>query len=134
VAPEEIIKFVKKQFSKAPIKIKAKTIGTVLEIDEKVPYNVQYLCHKLWNRCLLTKEVKEDNVDAVLDNIIIEQAANYITVWDGLALHQRLLLKAIIKSPEQPLFSKNFIFKNELGIPESIQKSISLLKKRILWM
>jgi predicted Zn-dependent protease with MMP-like domain len=48
---------------------------------------------------LLTKEVKEDDVDAVLDNIIIEQAANYITVWDGLALHQRLLLKAIIKSP-----------------------------------
>jgi hypothetical protein len=130
VAPEEMIKFVKKQFSKVPIKIKEKTIGTVLEISENVPYNVQYLCHNLWNRCLLTKEVKEDDIDAVLDNIITEQAANYITVWDGLSLHQRLLLKAIIKSPEQPLFSKNFIFENELGTPGSIQKSISLLTKK----
>ena len=130
VAPEEMIKFVKKQFSKVPIKIEEKTIGTVLEISENVPYNVQYLCHNLWNRCLLTKEVKEDDIDAVLDNIITEQAANYITVWDGLSLHQRLLLKAIIKSPEQPLFSKNFIFENELGTPGSIQKSISLLTKK----
>jgi len=130
VAPEEMIKFVKKQFSKVPIKIEEKTIGTVLEISENVPYNVQYLCHHLWNRCLPTKEVKEDDIDAVLDNIITEQTANYIIVWDGLSLHQRLLLKAIIKSPEQPLFSKNFIFENELGTPGSIQKSISLLTKK----
>jgi hypothetical protein len=79
---------------------------------------------------LLTKEVKEDDINAVLDNIITEQAVNYITVWDSLSLHQRLLLKAIIKSPEQPLFSKNFIFENELGTPGSIQKSISLLTKK----
>jgi len=130
IAPEEMIKFVKKKFSKVPIKIEEKTIGTGLEISENVPYNVQYLCHNLWNRCLLTKEVKEDDIDAVLDNIITEQAANYIIVWDGLSLHQRLLLKAIIKSPEQPLFSKNFIFENELGTPGSIQKSISLLTKK----
>ncbi|MBT8367097.1 MAG: hypothetical protein KJP23_20585 [Deltaproteobacteria bacterium] len=130
VAPEEMLKFVKKQFSKVPIKIKEKTIGTVLEISENVPYNVQYLCHNLWNRCLLTKEVKEDDIDAVVDNIVTEQAANYIIVWDGLSLHQRLLLKAIIKSPEQPLFSKNFVFENELGTPGSIQKSISLLTKK----
>ena len=130
VAPAEMIKFVKKQFSKGPIKIKEQIIGTVLEIGENVPYNVQYLCHHLWNRCLLTKEVKEDDIDAVLDNIITEQAANYIAVWDGLSLHQRLFLKAIIKSPERPLFSKNFIFENELGTPGSIQKSISLLTKK----
>ena len=130
VAPEEMMKFVKKQFSEGPIKIKEKIIGTVLEISENVPYNVQYLCHNLWNRCLLTKEVKEDDVDAVLANIITEQAANYIAVWDGLSLHQRLFLKAVIKSPEQPLFSKNFIFENELGTPGSIQKSISLLTKK----
>jgi hypothetical protein len=130
IAPEEMIKFVKKQFSMGPIKIKENIIGTILEISENVPYNVQYLCHNLWNRCLLTKEVKEDDLDAVLANIITEQAANYIAVWDGLSLHQRLLLKAVIRSPEQSLFSKNFIFENELGTPGSIQKSVSLLTKK----
>ena len=130
VAPDEMMKFVIKQFSKGPIKVEEKIISTILEISENVPYNVQYLCHHLWNRCLLTKKVKEDDIDAVLDKIINEQAANYIAVWDGLSLHQRLLLKAVIKSPGQPLFSKDFIFENELGTPGSIQKSISLLTKK----
>ena len=130
IAPGEMIKFVKKQFAKGSIKIKEQIIATVLEICENVPYNVQYLCHHLWNRCLLTKEVKGDDIYAVLNNIITEQAANYIAVWDGLSLHQRLFLKAIIKSPERRLFSKNFIIENELGTPGSIQKSIRLLTKK----
>ncbi len=130
IAPEKMLRFVKKQFSKGPVEIKEKIIDTVLEKSENVPYNVQYLCHHLWNRCLPAKEVKKEDIDAVLNNIIIEQSANYIAVWDGLSLHQRLLLKAIVKSPEHLIFSKNFISENELGTPGSIQKSISLLTKK----
>lgn len=130
IAPGEMMKFVEKQFSKGPIKIKKTIIDTVLDVSENVPYNVQYLCHHLWNRCLPKKEVKEDDIDAVLNNIITEQSVNYIVVWDGLSLHQRLLLKAIIKSPEQSIFSKNFISENELGTAGSIQKSIILLTKK----
>ena len=130
IAPNEMMNFVKKQFSKGPIKIGEEIIDSVLEISENVPYNVQYLCHHLWNRCLQIKEVKKEDIDAVMTNIIRDQSANYIAVWDGLSMHQRLFLKAIIKSPERSIFSKEFISENELRTPGSIQKSISLLTKK----
>jgi hypothetical protein len=45
-----------------------------------------------------------------------------------------LLLKAICKGQNKPLFSKDFIVENDLGTAGSVQKSIALLKKKILWM
>jgi len=130
IPPNEMMKFVKKQFLKGPISISEEVIDSVLEISENVPYNIQYLCHQLWNRCLQIKDVKKVDIDAVMTDIINEQSANYISVWDGLSMHQRLFLKAIIRSPERSIFSKEFVSENELGTPGSIQKSISLLTKK----
>jgi AAA+ ATPase superfamily predicted ATPase len=130
IPPDEMMKFVKKKFSEGPINIGDEVIDSVLETSENVPYNIQYLCHHLWNRCLQIKDVKKADIDAVMTNIINEQSANYISIWDGLSMHQRLFLKAIIKSPERSIFSKEFVSENELGTPGSIQKSISLLTKK----
>ena len=130
IPPNEMMKFVKDKFSEGPINISEEVIDFVLELSENVPYNIQYLCHHLWNRCLQVKEVKKVDIDAVMTNIINEQTANYISVWDGLSMHQRLFLKAIIKSPEASIFSKEFVSENELGTPGSVQKSISLLTKK----
>jgi hypothetical protein len=130
IPPNEMMKFVKKQFFKGPISISEEVIDSVLEISENVPYNIQYLCHQLWNRCLQIKDVKKVDIDAVMTDIINEQSANYISVWDGLSMHQRLFLKAIIRSPERSIFSKEYVSENELGTPGSIQKSISLLTKK----
>ena len=130
IIPAEMATFLKKQFSKGHIKVTDSIIDYVLEISENVPYNVQYLCHHLWNWCLEAKRVEKQDVMKVVDNIIAEQSANYIALWDGLSLHQRLFLKAISKSQAKPIFSKDFIAENELGTAGSIQKSITLLKKK----
>ena len=76
------------------------------------------------------KKIEKEDVIKVLENIISEQSANYIALWDGLSLHQRLFLKAISRFQNKPIFSKDFIVENDLGTPGSIQKSITLLKKR----
>ena len=130
IIPTEMATFLKKQFSKGHIKVTDSVIDYVLEISENVPYNVQYLCHHLWNWCLEANRVEKQDVIKVIDNIIAEQSANYIGSWDGLSLHQRLFLKAISKSQAKPIFSKDFIAENELGTAGSIQKSITLLKKK----
>lgn len=130
IKPAEMMIFLKKQFSKGPIKATENVLDYVLKISENVPYNVQYLCHHLWNWCLEAKRVEKQDVMKVVDNIIAEQSANYIISWDGLSLHQRLFLKAISKSQAKPIFSKDFIAENELGTSGSIQKSITLLKKK----
>ncbi len=126
----DMMVFIKKQFSKGSIDIEDCVIDYILEVSENVPYNVQYICHHLWNWCAEFKNVEKENVMEVFDNIITEQSTNYIVLWDGLSLHQRLLLKAICRFPNKPIFSKEFIFENDLGTSGSIQKSIALLKKK----
>ena len=73
---------------------------------------------------------EKQDIMKVVDNIIAEQSANYIALWDGLSLRQRLFLKAISKSQAKSIFSKDFISENELGTSGSVQKSITLLKKK----
>jgi len=130
IKPAEMMVFLKKQFSKGPIKVTKNVLHYVLKISENVPYNVQYLCHHLWNWCLEAKRVEKQDVMKVVDNIIAEQSSNYIASWDGLSLRQRLFLKAISKSQAKPIFSRDFIAENELGAPGSIQKAITLLRKK----
>jgi len=130
IKPAEMIVFLKKQFSKESIKVKENILDDILEVSENVPYNVQYLCHHLWNWCLEAKIIEKEDIIKVVDNIIAEQSANYIALWDGLSLHQRLFLKAISKFQNKSMFSKDFIVENDLGTPGSIQKSITLLKKK----
>ncbi len=130
IEPAEMMMFLKKQFSKGPIELTENILDYVLEISENVPYNVQYLCHHLWNWCLEAKNIEKEDVMKVVNNIIAEQSVNYIALWDGLSLHQRLFLKAISKFQNKPIFSKNFIVENDLGTSGSIQKSITLLKKK----
>ncbi len=130
IEPAEMMMFLKKQFSKGPIKVKENILDYLLVISENIPYNVQYLCHHLWNWCLEAKKIEKEDIIKVVDNIIAEQSANYIALWDGLSLHQRLFLKAISRVQNKQIFSKDFIVENDLGTSGSIQKSITLLKKK----
>lgn len=130
INPADMGAFLKKHFFKGHIEIADSIIDYILQISDNVPYNVQYLCHHLWNWCLEAKRVEKQDVIKVIDNIIAEQFVNYIALWDGLSLRQRLFLKAISKSQGKPIFSKDFISENELGTSGSVQKSITLLKKK----
>ena len=130
IEPAEMKVFLKEQFSKGPIEVIGNVLDYILEVSENIPYNVQYLCHHLWNWCLEARRVEKEDVMEVLDNIVAEQSVNYIALWDGLSLHQRLFLKAVSKFQNTQMFSKDFITENDLSTPGSIQKSITLLKKK----
>ena len=130
IEPSEMTAFLEKQFSKGPIEVRADVLDHILQVSENVPYNVQYLCHHVWNWCLEVKKAEKEDVMEVLENIISEQSVNYIAFWDGLSMHQRLFLKAISKSQHKQTFSKDFIMENDLGTAGSVQKSIALLKKK----
>ncbi len=70
IEPAEMKVFLKKHFSKGPIKVSENMLDYVLEISENVPYNVQHLCHHLWNWCLEAKKIEKEDFIRVLDNII----------------------------------------------------------------
>jgi AAA+ ATPase superfamily predicted ATPase len=130
IEPAKMTMFLRKQFAKGSIQVTESILDYVLEISENVPYNVQYLCHHLWNWCLEAKKIEKQDVMKAVYNIIAEQSANYIALWDALSLHQRLFLKAVCKLRNKTIFSKDFIREHDLGTPGSVQKSIALLKKK----
>jgi len=78
IDPAEMKLFLKKHFSEGPIEIEESVLDHILEVTENIPYNVQYLCHHLWNWCLEGKKIENEDVMAVVDNIITEQSVNYI--------------------------------------------------------
>jgi AAA+ ATPase superfamily predicted ATPase len=59
IEPAEMKVFLKDQFSKGLIEIRENVLDYILEVSENVPYNVQYLCHHLWNWCLAAKKIEK---------------------------------------------------------------------------
>jgi len=108
------------------------TVELILDIVEDYPYNAQYLCHKLWEEFRDIKKIEESDIKPTLIQILKENSPIYISIWDGLSLHQRRLLKAIASYPGSSLFSQGFIDANNLGSSSSIQTSLKLLMKRLV--
>ena len=127
---KEFSEFLIKRFEKTNFTIKQEVMQEILERTEDYPYNAQFLCHKLWNRCLDKKKVTIKDIDFALKEITENLSPTYITIWDSLSMHQRNLLIAISLCGGERIFSQDFIMENKLGNPASVQTSLRLLQKK----
>jgi len=119
--------FIISKFSKGKISISEDALEKIIVFTENVPYNIQYLCHQLWDRYLGKKKITvKEVIDTIID-ITYEQTPIYITMWDNLSLHQRKVLKAIAISGGKNIFSQDFLMKHNLGSVSSVQTSVNLL-------
>ena len=117
-------------FEKTGFIIEKETVCSILDIVDDYPYNAQYLCHKLWDDFSETKQITKEDVEPTLERLLSENTPIYISIWDGLSLHQRRLLYAIASSGGNYIFSQDFIRDYNLGNPSSVQTSVRLLMKR----
>ncbi len=127
---DEFIDFIQNAFDKTGFSIDKDTVAGILEMVDDYPYNAQYLCHKLWDDFSDTKKITEADLEPTLLNLLAENTPMYISIWDGLSLHQRRLLFAIAAFGGGALFSQDFIRNNNLGSSSSVQTSVRLLMKR----
>ena len=132
--PREIFReFLEKKFEKTNFRIQENVIDSVLDLVENYPYNAQFFCHKLWDNFNDVKQIKITHIEPTMQLILSEYTPFYLTLWDGLSLHQRRLLQAIADLGSKNLFSQEFIHTGNLGTSSSIQTSLRLLlKKQIL--
>ena len=126
----EFIDFLLQAFKKTGFSIEKETICKILDVVDDYPYNAQYLCHKLWDDFSETKKITKEDVEPTLENLLSENTPMYISIWDGLSLHQRRLLYAIAAFGGNSLFSQDFISDYNLGNSSSVQTSVRLLMKR----
>lgn len=127
---KEFSKFLVKKFEKTNFKLRKEVMEEILERTEDYPYNAQFLCHKLWNRCLDKRKVTIKDIDLALKEITENLSPTYISIWDNISMHQRNLLLAISLYEGKNLFSQDFIMENRLGNPASVQTSLRLLQKK----
>ena len=128
----EFLPFLNKRFSKTGYTLEKGTLQKILDVAEEYPYNVQFLCHELWNQFIHTKKIKQEDIETALEKILAHQTPIYYSLWDHLPLHQRRLLQAIACSGGKKIYSQDFVSANKLGALSSVQTSLNLLMKKDL--
>ena len=127
ISKEDFEKFIVKEFAKRKTFLFDDAIEKIISLTENVPYNVQFLCHQLWDKCYEKKKITVQDVDETISDILSNQTPVYLTIWDNLPLSQRHLLKAIAISGGKNIFSHDFLTENKLGPAPSVQTSVNLL-------
>lgn len=127
---EEFKAFLEDKFSETGFSLEEGVLDEILNVTENYPYNVQFLCHELWNNCLDSRRVSIDDITPTMNKILEGQSAVYVTIWNTLPRHQKRILIAIASSGGENIFSSDFISDNALGAVSSVQTSVNLLMKK----
>jgi len=109
-------------------------IQRIFDLGEDVPYNIQRLCHALWEAARETQTVDAALIASLPKIIARQDSPHYEMLWQTATAAQRALLIALAEDPEALPFSKDFQMRHGIGPSSSIKASLdSLLKKGILY-
>lgn len=124
---DEFRPFLLGRFTKGGLILEEGLMDAILDVAEDVPYNVQRICHELWDFCKGKGGVERADLDKALELIIMQDEVHFTRSWDDLSLHQRMLLEAIATAGESNLFSRDFITQHQLRSHSSVQTSLRRL-------
>lgn len=127
ISEEDFRNFIVKEFSKRKTSISPDVLNKIFNLTEDIPYNIQFLCHRLWDKYYEKKKISIEDIDATFTDIVSNQTPIYISMWDNLTLSQRNLLKAIATSGGKNIFSHDFLTEHNLGPVASVQTSVNSL-------
>jgi len=109
-------------------------IERILHLGHEVPYNVQRLCHTMWELAGKSQVVTPEIIEGLPAHIVRQDSPIYEMLWQTATQPQKVLLIALTEDPDMSLLSKEFMFKHRIGPPSSIKASLqSLVKKGILY-
>jgi len=119
---------------KGKYKFKRKDLEKIFESGEDVPYNIQRMCHTMWELARESHEITSSMI-AELPFIISQQdSPHFELLWQSASQQQKTLLIALSEEPHAKPFSKEFQLRYTIGPSSSIKASLdSLVKKGILY-
>lgn len=129
IPEDELFQFVKARFRSTKVKILDRVLRKIIEVAENIPYYVQMLSHELWDYGILKKEIREKDIQIVLNQLISQQSQYFYLEWSRLILSKRRLLKAIATCGGRNILSKKFLTRNELEYPSSVHRTLLALSK-----
>lgn len=127
---EAFAPFLTGHFERTGFRIERGVVERVLELAAEVPYNVQFLCHEMWDRYRDGKRINTADVDVAMTRLLDEQEPMWISLWDDVSPHQRRVLKATSAVGGSNLFAQEVMAANDIGPAPSLQTSLKLLVKK----
>jgi uncharacterized protein len=105
-------------------------IESIFDIGEDVPYNIQRLCHIMWESAVETKVIDAELIAKLPVMIARQDSAHYEMLWQTATQSQKALLIALAGDPEALPFSKDFQMQHGIGPSSSIKASLVSLEKK----
>jgi len=120
-------------FKKTGITIADDIVDQVLTRTDSHTYYTQQLCHELWDLCRLRQKttLEKRDIHVAIEQILSNQSAVYVTIWENLAPGYRKLLIGIVRFGGHQIWSKEFRTKNRLSVG-AIDKAIHHLTDQYL--
>ena len=105
----------------------------LFELGNDIPYNIQRLCHNLWEKAREGNPISSALIEELPILIARQDSPHYEILWQSISPLQRNLMMALCKTPGIGPFSKEFQTTHGIGPSSSIKASLdSLCKKAIL--
>jgi uncharacterized protein len=130
----EFAPFLEGRFKRGRLGVSSDVLEAILAAADDVPYNVQRLCHQLWDTCAgKADRITERDIGKAIAIIVDQDTPHFSSAWERLSLHQRQVLQAVARSGGRNVFAREFLSAHRLGSHSSVQTSLrQLLKDQVL--
>ncbi len=135
IPQEQFAPFLEVRFRRGRLGTSSDVLEAILAAADDVPYNIQRLCHQLWD-VLAGKadRITERDIGKAIAIIVDQDTPYFSAAWDRLSLHQRQVLQAIVRAGGRNVFASQFLMAHRLGSHSSVQTSLrQLLKEQIVY-
>jgi uncharacterized protein len=130
---ENYTEFLMGWFRKGSFPVSRQDIERILELGGDVPYNIQRLCHVLWDLSGESRKGTPVMIEDLPRIIAGQDSPHFEMLWHSVSSPQKALLEALAREPDAKPFSREFHLAHGIGPSSSIKASLeSLTKKGIL--
>lgn len=124
---DETIDFLRHRFGRDNISLGEDKAKYLIKCASEIPYYIQLLASFIWQRTITrNKCITMDDIDNSVQDIIDLKGDFYFEQFNRYATGQKQLMRALAISGEH-IFSTEYVHKNKLNTPSSVQKNIKTL-------
>ena len=130
IPEEEFSSFITGKFVKSGKTLSPAAVNRIIMESENVPHYVQLLSFYLWDHFQGLSQLEEAHVAEALSIILRGQEPAYLTIWEGLTLHQRKTVKVAALLKGRLLTAKETIYRFHLESASNVAKSLRALRSK----
>jgi len=130
IPEKEFSSFIQSKFAESGKKISRRALIRILTECENVPHYVQLLSFNLWYHFQTISNITETHVEKSLLMTLRSQEPSYLTLWEGLTIHQQKTLRAAARLHGRLLTAKGSIQQYDLESASNVAKSLSGLQSK----